>query len=607
MSTAGLPSILGEGDEAAWKKMLEHPNSFLFAVVNAGGDVESLHELMWQRRKPRATPSGALGWVICVQNSATGAPLPKGYCFRVHICRQTPCTAVYPPAKYGDTPAPLRHGHMVKLCDAAEEVNIEASWKLVTAEHSRPECSEELTPKTVESANSFKSPTETAGSVAMIAGDAADTKTGFGCTNSLPSSPVGEAIDSAAPGAAIHAGEPENEQEVAPAVVAIRARADEISVPGNWIGMLEVMAFCAVHKRRVVLQLEDGTVDVMSSLVPMLMDSTWNLAPFEGHLVACKLVGSVWHPATFATCTHFVATKPLREKMQVPGDGVVAVMARLGFATIMTTDNGDCGIESLLVLCNARRGQVERNALRRQLQTFMHSVSTIPAWHDAFLAAGEILPDNQPPAVVSSAVAEAPHTNDAIAESSAVAEKEKPASSEPQDAADAPSSAGKNIMPCDLVAADEKDPVLRAAVAWPDGLKKPSAAFLTRMTASLSESEGRQLLQAHEASCKAIIAQDTTGAKFGLQKRRSVLLTYKLGLCKAFLDWMAQRGLSDGKSMPCVCSLADRTRSSIHSRGAIELMHLSSCDADLLYKTRTKPRCGHTFLYARTREQCFQC
>ena len=268
MSTAGLPSILGEGDEAAWKKMLEHPNSFLFAVVNAGGDVESLHELMWQRRKPRATPSGALGWVICVQNSATGAPLPKGYCFRVHICRQTPCTAVYPPAKYGDTPAPLRHGHIVKLCDGAEEVNIEASWKLVTAEHSRPECSEELKSKTVESANSFKSPTETAGSVAMIAGDAADTKTGFGCTNSLPSSPVGEAIDSAAPGAAIHAGEPENEQEVAPAVVAIRVRADEISVPGNWIGMLEVMAFCAVHKRRVVLQLQDGTVDVMSSLVP---------------------------------------------------------------------------------------------------------------------------------------------------------------------------------------------------------------------------------------------------------------------------------------------------------------------------------------------------
>ena len=43
MSTAGLPSILGEGDEAAWKKMLERPNSFLFAVVNAGGDAESLH------------------------------------------------------------------------------------------------------------------------------------------------------------------------------------------------------------------------------------------------------------------------------------------------------------------------------------------------------------------------------------------------------------------------------------------------------------------------------------------------------------------------------------------------------------------------------------
>ena len=40
---------------------------------------------------------------------------------------------------------------------------------------------------------------------------------------------------------------------------AIRERAREISIPGTWIGILEIMAFCAMQKRRVVLQVSEGT------------------------------------------------------------------------------------------------------------------------------------------------------------------------------------------------------------------------------------------------------------------------------------------------------------------------------------------------------------
>ena len=403
MLTASMHGILGEGADADWTRMVEHPDSFLVADVDSAGAVKSLHELIWQGRKPRVTPGGALGWVIRRQSCTRGGgePLPRQGTFRVHICRQRPCPSrAWHPKKYGNLPAPLLHGRMVELCDAKAEVDIEKSWKRLTG------CEEAQAPSSpVGEAAESAAPIHADASLASMAVPcAAATERMTGCEEAqAPSSPVGEAADSAAPPTAVHAGAPSSPvgeaAEATPIVAAIRARADEISVPSTWIGMLEVMAFCAVHKRRVVLQLAEGTIDIMSSLAPMLMDCTWKLAAFDGRLVACKLVGAVWCPASLATCSHFVAAKPLREPLLIRGGGVIPVMARLGFATIMTSANGDCGIESLLVLCNGRRGPVERNALRRQLQAFMHSVSMVPAWHDAFVVAGEVLPE-------SSAVAE---------------------------------------------------------------------------------------------------------------------------------------------------------------------------------------------------------
>ena len=111
-----------------------------------------------------------------------------------------------------------------------------------------------------------------------------------------------------------------------------------------------------------------GEVDVVGDLAPALMDATWKLAPFEGRMVACRRVGNVWHPATLSTCIHFAAAKPLGGPLALCGDGVVSHMGRLGYATIMTQALGGCGVEPLLVLCDARRGPSETRVLRRQLQ-----------------------------------------------------------------------------------------------------------------------------------------------------------------------------------------------------------------------------------------------
>ena len=100
---------------------------------------------------------------------------------------------------------------------------------------------------------------------------------------------------------------------------AIMSRADEISLVGNWIGMLEIMAFCALRKQRVLCELQDGELDVMDpEFAPRLMDATWKVKPFQGRIVACKMVGSVWQPASWKTCTHFVAAKPLERPFPLP-------------------------------------------------------------------------------------------------------------------------------------------------------------------------------------------------------------------------------------------------------------------------------------------------
>ena len=120
MSASGLHALLGEGDDDAWKKVTDHQHRFLFAAISDQNQVASLHELEWDRRRPRPNLAGATGWVRCFQNFVAAEPLSLTHCFRVHVCRQCPCTAMWPASKYGDLPPPARHGKILRLCEAGE-------------------------------------------------------------------------------------------------------------------------------------------------------------------------------------------------------------------------------------------------------------------------------------------------------------------------------------------------------------------------------------------------------------------------------------------------------------------------------------------------------
>ena len=44
---------------------------------------------------------------------------------------------------------------------------------------------------------------------------------------------------------------------------------------GADIGLLEFVAFCNIHKRRLMMLLPDGVIDIVTAFATTLLDETW--------------------------------------------------------------------------------------------------------------------------------------------------------------------------------------------------------------------------------------------------------------------------------------------------------------------------------------------
>ena len=312
--------------------------------------------------------------------------------------------------------------------------------------------------------------------------------------------------------------------------------------------MLEMMAFCAMHRRRAIFQLESGTLDIMSALAPAIIDDSWSMSPFEGRVVACRMVRAVWHVASWSTCVHFVAAKPLPEPMHLRGSGVVAHMGRQGYATAFTQANGDCGIESLLLLANSRRGPCENLALRKMLQGFLHDVAEDPKWQDAFRSAGEVIPDTERQAIaVDEGGADIRDGTSAVVECKATTPS-PPAALAQNTENSPPSKTCSRIVPLETVS--EVNPALRDAISWYTGMATHSDGFYRRMAQSLTTEETERLVQqyTHGGGEQLAVPGRESKRSHGCMResdasqRHPISLVYKSGLVKAFLDWLQHLG-----------------------------------------------------------------
>ncbi len=57
-------------------------------------------------------------------------------------------------------------------------------------------------------------------------------------------------------------------------------RAEESGRMFAYFGLLELVAFCDIHNRRLMLLLPDGVIDIVSAFAATLLDEAWNLVPF---------------------------------------------------------------------------------------------------------------------------------------------------------------------------------------------------------------------------------------------------------------------------------------------------------------------------------------
>ena len=104
--------------------------------------------------------------------------------------------------------------------------------------------------------------------------------------------------------AAVAAGPALAEHHQPPAAVvdgtlAMLGRAQRIGRACVDIGLLEFVAFCASRKRRLIMLLPDGLVDIVSAFAAPLIDSTWCMEPFQRLVLPVGL--GAWHPTARQT------------------------------------------------------------------------------------------------------------------------------------------------------------------------------------------------------------------------------------------------------------------------------------------------------------------
>ena len=398
--------------------------------------------------------------------------------------------------------------------------------------------------------------------------------------------------------AAVAAGHAEAWQPAPPdsaiATAAILARSEQAGVSRQTIGLLEFIAFSVARKRRIRLLLPEGEIDITEAFATPLLDATWAVDPFPVLIVpvAGRAVGSRrhWCMAHYGEAGHFMAAVPTGPR-HVEGISAVAEGARRGFAVLPTVADGDCGLDALSVVDGEERSLKTRQNLRLEIRRVLAENANRVVWHNVATATQEL-----PQAASDVAeLAAAGHQQAAVAGSSAspagcdapAAPKAPAGNKQPAVAGSTASAAAGELSvplraaagnlqrqrqeaamaaldgpgdgrlvpaevslgPDDIVASQPLAPDLEAAVRWSTGLPNPTAAFVRRTAACLSESQATGLVLAYIDRGGGALVVCKNVPRSGCARRRlhQTLLHTRLADARVFAAWAAARG-TDHKS-----------------------------------------------------------
>ena len=233
----------------------------------------------------RPSHNGVFGYAKCLQNLSDDTPFPKAG-FRVHACGSDPCTADYAVTKYNSDP-PLAHGRVVHLCSedkrlpGLKKFSLLApvpppAWRclplpppaLASGEGSRSSSSSSS--RRSSSCSSSISHTVVEHPSPTVAGEAAARgKSSPADADYDTPMIVGEAVADLPP------------QVSSAQIQSTLARAAEVKQPRRLTGCLDLVAFCALRKRRLYAHLSQGWHDIMDVFAPGLVDATWDANPLR--------------------------------------------------------------------------------------------------------------------------------------------------------------------------------------------------------------------------------------------------------------------------------------------------------------------------------------
>ena len=528
-------------------RVAHHAGRFVLKVRDKGkwdAHLESSqHVLQWCPPPRKTSKTGVIGWCKAFYSSPQHQSLPSDTLFRIHICRESPCTGDWALEKYGHLEPPSCHGQILRLVDFSDETPAEMLMPLpLPTPDELPPLDMSPTATNVDSAlvgaSVMPPPTLPPFGVALSSTNVDSEVVGV---SSMPpplpppphdDPPTPTNVESAASAASSmsqhvasspHVPSVPTMADSAPVVVEeggssvdeggpvsdaalaalLENRANEIAEPRAWVGPFEFIVFSALQKRRVELQFQEGHIDVVMAYGPQIMQTDWSMQPFRGRVVACRKVGRYWETAAFGNTSHFVAGLSAAAAPETHGRSVVASCLRLGFVAVMTICDGDCGVDAMCVLVGSQRNIRVRMQLRRAMRDFIHNVIDDPDWQRVFKACQEVDEDVDDVDDVDCPMVGAPATHErgdtrAKGDRPTPTPPCKPGSGSGDGEANDNGSGELDKGASDLVLQGSLPDEVMQAVRWGTGLPNPTGAIVTCLAAALDAEAKAELVSNHK-------------------------------------------------------------------------------------------------------------
>ena len=456
---------------------------FVYGIHGDGGAFSSVHLLQWAQKPRKPGQYGVIGRVTCLASAPAERGIRKGAVdVRVHFCRCRPCVVeTWHPSKFLPVPMPCAHGQVLELLSEPDEAALAKYAAVpvattVMTDGSAPAVAGMLVGANlpVESnkgkAGYIEPPTSVTGVVKEEPLPESDECSFIG-KNAAPAVVGTEQVTELADGARL--GSPHLAH-------AIARRAEEVRHPRAYIGVFEFVAFAALRKRDVLLQMKEGYHSVVESFAPFLIDSSWALTPFPLNAIVCtREGGGQWKPGVFGHAGHFIAGLPSPQAIPMDGESVQSHCMCLGLIPIFTVEDGDCGLDVMVMMDGQMRTPNARSALRLELNAHMRSIANDVRWQDVFVALQEHA--GAPAATGKVTTGHGAPANAAKFEES----QSRPAdTSLPLPPLPPPAMSPKNLSHTPH-AMGEGD-VLSKALVWATGLKEPSHDLIHRVRESLT-------------------------------------------------------------------------------------------------------------------------